>query len=64
MSKEGKVILREHADGRGVIVEIAGVKVASANYDDHGWSGIDAVEKVATSICQAFGIAVDDRRPQ
>jgi hypothetical protein len=64
MGKKWKVVLREHDDRRGVIVEVGGEEVASANYDEHGWSGIDAVENTAVSICRTFGIAVDDRRPR
>jgi hypothetical protein len=64
MGKKRKVVLREHGDSRGVIVEVDGEEVASANYDEHGWSGIDAVENTVMSICRTFGIAMDDRRPR
>jgi hypothetical protein len=36
MGKNRKVVLREHDDSRGVIVEVDGEEVASANYDEHG----------------------------
>lgn len=43
-------------DGRGVEICVDGRVVASANYDDHGWSGIDAVENAALAVARAFGV--------
>jgi hypothetical protein len=34
---------------------IDGVEVASANHDDHGWSGMAAFEKLAVTLVKAFG---------
>jgi hypothetical protein len=62
--KKRKVELRDNpACDRGLVVTVAGVNVAAASYDQHGWVGIEAAaEKTAASIAEAFGIAVDDRR--
>ena len=35
--------------------------VASANHDEHGWSGVDAVESTAVAIARALGGEVADR---
>ena len=46
---------------RRIAVEVDGEEVASANYDEHGWSGLDAVEKTAVAVARAAGLAVDER---
>jgi len=46
-------ILRE--PDRAVEIVVDGRTIASANHDEHGWSGMDAVEKTAAAVAQAFG---------
>jgi phage pi2 protein 07 len=45
-------------DDEHVIIEINGEEVASANYDEHGWSGMDAVVKTATAVAKAAGLDI------
>ncbi|MEV6297832.1 hypothetical protein AB0M02_00330 [Actinoplanes sp. NPDC051861] len=49
-----------HPDDEHLRVKVNGRTVATANHDEHGWSGMDAVEKTARAIAQAAGIAVDE----
>lgn len=39
-------------------IEVNGEQVASANFDDHGRSGMDAVAWTATAIAEAAGIDI------
>jgi len=48
----------ERPDDENIEVHVNGSVVASANHDEHGWSGMDAVEKTALSVARAFGAAV------
>ena len=45
-------------DDDHVSIEVDGRAVASANHDEHGWSGMDAVIKTATAVARAFGSEV------
>lgn len=45
-------------DDDHVEVHVNGTEVASANHDEHGWSGMDAIVNTATSIARAAGIPV------
>lgn len=49
-----------HPDDDHLEIEVNGTVVATANHDEHGWSGMDAVEKTTRAIAQAAGIAVDE----
>jgi hypothetical protein len=46
-------------DDDHLIVEIGGEEVASANHDEHGWSGMEAVEQTALAVAKAAGLEVD-----
>lgn len=35
--------------------------IAAANHDEHGWSGMDAVERTAVAVARACGAEVQDR---
>lgn len=39
---------------------IDGREVASANHDDHGWSGMAAFEKLAVTLVRAFGSEITE----
>lgn len=47
-------------DDEHLRVEVNGTEVASANYDEHGWSGMAAVEKTARAIAKAAGLDVSE----
>jgi hypothetical protein len=53
-------ILIVHPDDEHLRIKVNGRTVATANHDEHGWSGMDAVEKTARAIAKAAGIAVDE----
>lgn len=51
-------------DDEHLVVEVDGVEVASANYDAHGWSGMEAVEKTALAVAKAVGVeTAEEWRP-
>jgi hypothetical protein len=52
------VIVR--TDDEHLTVEVDGAEVAHANHDEHGWSGMDAVEKTARGIAEAAGLAINE----
>lgn len=54
LGKPAKVTIARPDDER-LIVRVNGREVASANHDEHGWSGMDAVELTAVSIARACG---------
>lgn len=37
-------------------VLVNGEEVATANHDDHGWSGMDAVESATLAVARALGV--------
>lgn len=43
-------------DDDHVVVEVDGAEVASANHDEHGWSGMDAVVATALAVAKAVGL--------
>lgn len=49
-------------DDEHVSILIGGVEIASANHDEHGWSGMDAVVRAALAVAEAAGLEVEDRR--
>ncbi|WP_045740761.1 hypothetical protein [Actinoplanes rectilineatus] len=49
-----------HPDDEHLTIEVNGRTVSSANHDEHGWSGMDAVEKTARAIAKAAGVAVEE----
>lgn len=54
-----KVEIRRIDDERFDVL-VNGQTVASANHDEHGWSGMDAVEATATKLARAFGADVTE----
>lgn len=44
----------ERPDDEHIEIHVNGVAVASANYDEHGWSGMDAVERTALAVSRAL----------
>lgn len=60
---EVSIELRDNpACSRGLIVAVNGDEVAEATYNDHGWSGIDALERTVVVVARACGHTVTDRR--
>ena len=49
-----------HPDDEHLNIEFNGEVVASANHDEHGWSGMDAVEKTARAIAEAVGLDISE----
>lgn len=49
-------------DDEHVVIEVDGSEVASANHDEHGWSGMDAVVRTAVAVAEAAGLTVEDAR--
>lgn len=49
-----------HPDDDHLRIEANGETIASANHDEHGWSGMDAVEKTARAIAEAAGLDVSE----
>lgn len=47
-------------DDETVVIEINGEEVASANHDEHGWSGMDAVVKTAVAVAEAAGLDIHE----
>lgn len=48
-----------HESDEEVTILINGVEVASANHDEHGYAGMDAVVDTATSVGRALGAVVE-----
>ncbi|RKR92675.1 hypothetical protein BDK92_7152 [Micromonospora pisi] len=44
----------ERPNDEAIEVWVDGALVASANYDEHGWSGMEAVEKTALAVTRAL----------
>lgn len=55
-------IRRPHDEALQVVIN--GEVVAEANHDEHGWSGMDAVEKTALAVARALGVHLGDDEPQ
>lgn len=49
------VVTIEHGNRRTLTVTVDGEIVATTNYDECGWSGLEAVERTAVAITRAFG---------
>lgn len=54
LGKPAKVKITRPNDEQ-LVVRVNGREVASANHDEHGWSGMDAVESTAVAIARACG---------
>lgn len=52
------VVRRPDDDHLEVVID--GNVVAEANHDEHGWSGMDAVEKTAVAVARALGVEIQD----
>ena len=50
----------DRPDDDTLVVLLDGVEVASANHDEHGWSGIDLLEKAALTLGKALGATIED----
>ena len=48
----------DHPDDDQVEILVDGRVVASANFDDHGRDGMDAIERTALAVARAFGAEV------
>lgn len=48
----------ERPDDETIEIRINGDVVASANHDEHGWSGMDAVEATALAVARACGAEI------
>lgn len=55
----GSVVTIERPDDEHIEVHVNGQVVATANYDEHGWSGMDAVVKTALAVARALGGTVN-----
>lgn len=42
-------------DEEHLTILLDGAEVGSANHDSHGWSGMDAVENLATNLATRLG---------
>ncbi|MCX5066928.1 hypothetical protein OOJ91_13835 [Micromonospora lupini] len=49
----------ERPDDEVLEVHVDGQLVATANHDEHGWSGMDAVEKTAIAVARACGAFIE-----
>lgn len=56
------IVLKEHDDWGGVVIEIEGAEVASFSHDAIGWAGLDAVSRTIEAISRTYGIPVKDER--
>lgn len=54
-------IRRPHDDVLQVVID--GEVVAEANHDEHGWDGMDAVEKTALAVARALGVDLGEGEP-
>lgn len=51
----GSTVSIERPDDERIEVHVNGQVVATANHDEHGWSGMDVVEKTALAVARALG---------
>ncbi|MFG3709496.1 hypothetical protein [Micromonospora sp. NPDC047730] len=58
-ARSGPRISIERPDDERIQVHINGQEVASANHDEHGWSGMDAIERTALAVARACGARAD-----
>lgn len=56
---EPAAVTIEQPDDDHLEVHVNGEVVATANHDEHGWSGMDAVERAALAVARACGARVD-----
>lgn len=59
----GNTIELDRPDDEHLQVVVNGFVVAEANHDEHGWSGMDAVEKTAVAVARALGGTVTEAEP-
>lgn len=45
-------------DDEVVSIQVDGAEVASANHDEHGWAGMEAVINTSTAVARALGAEV------
>lgn len=50
----------ERPDDETIEVYVGDELVASANHDEHGWSGMDAVERATLAVARACGASVGE----
>lgn len=46
-------------DDEQLVIELDGQYVGGANHDEHGWSGMDAVEDAVTAIAKQLKWSVE-----
>ncbi len=44
----------ENPDDQTLIISVGGVEVATANHDEHGWAGMEAVQETAEAVHRAL----------
>lgn len=49
----------ERPDDEVIEIYVGGTLVACANHDEHGWSGMDAVEATAVAVERAFRVELE-----
>ncbi|MFY1595450.1 hypothetical protein [Micromonospora sp. WMMD737] len=54
----------ERPDDEHIEIHVNGEVVASANHDEHGWSGMDAVERTALAVAGALSADPTSDRAQ
>ncbi len=59
MPKEKKIEIRR--DDESVSIRIGTRTVASANHDEHGWAGIELVERMAREVGIALNVPVVEK---
>lgn len=47
-------------DDEHLSVEVNGEEIVHVSYGEHGWGGMDAVEKTARAIAEAAGIDISE----
>lgn len=54
-------VRRDNSGARTVEVLVDGEVAATTDYDEVGWSGLDAVERAAVAVARACGVGMADR---
>lgn len=57
------LIRRTNSGPRTIEVVVNGDVVASTDYDEVGWSGMDAMERVAVAVAEACGATARKEEP-
>lgn len=54
----GTIELVGDGNGQAITVVIGGEEIASTNFDESGWTGVEAVHNTAAAIARKFGITL------